>query len=119
MSDAEVTAFGEPNDNIEAAMQRVAEVITPGRTTKVQTEEHATKQVICRANEHDHERWKQAAAKMGVSMAEFIRIACNDRAAALLDCPHPLNERRWYPWAEFCLGCKTRLRDGPSKKGRK
>jgi hypothetical protein len=106
----EVTAFGVTTDNIEAAMERVAEVTSPGRASRVQTEEHATKQVICRANEYDHERWKQAAAKMGVSMAEFIRLSCNSRAADLLDCPHPLNERRWYPWAEMCLRCGIRLR---------
>lgn len=106
-----LTMSDEPvEDNIEAAMDKVAETLKPTRSRAPKSDDGMTRQVLCRASEHDHDRWKQAAEKQGVSMAEFIRAACNDRAADLLDCPHPLNQRRWYPWAEFCLACSTRLR---------
>jgi hypothetical protein len=103
-------------DNIEAAMNKVAETLEPTRQPRAEGEEAFNKQVLIRAAERDHERWKLAASKMGISMAEFMRDCANTRATDLLDCPHPLNERRYYPWAEFCLKCGMRLRSGPEKR---
>lgn len=71
-----------------------------------------TNQVLIRAAAESHERWKQAAAKQGISMAEFIRAAADKSAAETLDCPHGADQRRWYPWAEVCMRCGTQLRDG-------
>ena len=56
--------MAEPTqDNIEAAMDHVAETIEPTRSpnTNSQDGKTANKQVIVRATEEDHERWKAAA----------------------------------------------------------
>jgi hypothetical protein len=99
-------------DNLDAAMAREAKHLEPGvpSATGASPGAPATKQVLVRAVPADHERWKAAAERLGVSMSEFIRGCCNDAAADLLDCSHPLNLRRYYPWAEFCLACGQRLR---------
>lgn len=94
-------------DNLEAAMSDVAESITPTRksNTGAKDGETANKQVLVRATEEDHSRWKQAAEKRGVSMAEFIRDAVNSATKEIIDCPHPTNMKRFYPWATTCLQC--------------
>lgn len=99
------------SDNLEAAMHDEASRLTHTVPKQVGSPGNpATKQTIVRATEEDHARWKRAAEHLGISMAEFIRGCCNERAADLLDCAHPLNQRRYYPWAEFCLRCGQRLR---------
>lgn len=100
----------QPVDNLEAAMHHEAELIEPTVNRAVGTPgAPAPRQVLFRATASDHDRWKQAAAHLGVSMSEFIRQVCNEKAAELLDCSHPLNMRRWYPWAQFCNKCGQRL----------
>ena len=101
----------EQQDNIEAAMDKVAETLTPtvGYLAK-EDDGPADKQVLIRTTEYDKGRWKDAADKIGVSLSQFIRDSLNEKAADVLDCPHPLNLRRWYPWAEFCIKCESRLR---------
>lgn len=100
-------------DNIEAAMDKVAEGLEPTRVPAGSSKagDPASKQVLMRAAEADHARWKAAAEKQGVSMAEFMRNACNEKATSLLDCAHPTNQIRYYPWAVTCLACGTRLRE--------
>lgn len=102
----------EEFDNIEAAMDKVAETLEPTRkpNTGSTPGEPAMKQVIVRATEHDQDRWKQAAEKQGVSMAEFVRRVCNEAASEELDCKHPIQYRKSYPWSERCTRCNTRLR---------
>ena len=97
----------EEMDNLEMAMSEVAESIKPTRKPKTGAKdgEPAAKQVLLRATEDDHARWKEAAERKGVSMAEFIRDAVNVFAKELLDCPHPSNMKRFYPWATTCLQC--------------
>ena len=105
--------FSEPEvDNIDAAMAHVAETLTPTRQhhTGAVDGETANKQVILRATEYDHERWKAAAAKEGISMSEFIRNCCNKAAGDILECQHPKEMRKNYPWSEKCLACGKRLR---------
>lgn len=99
-------------DNIEAAMEKVAESLIPTRkpNTGSTPGDPAMKQVIVRTTESDQERWKHAAEKQGVSMAEFIRRVCNDAAALELDCHHPIQFRKSYPWSERCTKCNTKLR---------
>jgi len=70
----------------------------------------ADKQVLIRTTEPERERWKQAAEKLQVSLSQFIRDTLNDKSTSLLDCSHPVDQRRFYPWAEFCLKCDTRLK---------
>jgi uncharacterized protein (DUF1778 family) len=68
------------------------------------------KQVMIRASEEDHARWKEAAEKNGLTMSEFIKNAANGAAAETLDCLHPVEFRKTYPWSESCLKCGQRLR---------
>jgi predicted HicB family RNase H-like nuclease len=102
----------EQDDNIEAAMAKVAENLTLTRKANTGSTpgEPAQKQVMVRASETDHVRWKEAAEKLGVSMAEFIRDAVNAAAKNALECDHPVEMRKSYPWSEFCLKCSNRIR---------
>jgi hypothetical protein len=70
----------------------------------------ADKQVIVRLTLEERENWKAAADKGGQTLSAFIRDLCNARAEEVLVCSHPVNQRRFYPWAEFCLKCNTRMR---------
>lgn len=70
----------------------------------------ASKQVLIRATQFDHDRWKEAADRLGMNLSEYIRSTLNEKTADLIDCLHPLNMRRYYPWSEFCLKCGQRLR---------
>ena len=106
----------DEHDNIQAAMDKVAETLTPTRKVDAKGDDTVSKQVLFRASETDHQRWKEAADKLNISMAEFIRECCNAKAIDLLDCPHPLNQRRWYPWSEMCLACGYRIRSASDKK---
>ena len=70
----------------------------------------AVKQIICRATSEEHERWKKAAELLGQSLNEFIRNCVREKADTLVDCQHPWEYRKRYPWSEFCLQCGQRLR---------
>ena len=99
-------------DNLAAAMDKVAEFIEPtvASNTGAEPGAPAVAQVLVRTTHEERERWKEAAEAKGLSLSEFIRSVVGDATAAVLDCPHPLNQRRWYPWAEFCIECGNRLR---------
>lgn len=99
-------------DNLEVAMNHEADhmELTVHPDTGSEPGNPATAQVLIRTTPHDRERWKQAAEKHGMSMSDFIRTAVNEATREALDCDHPLNQRRYYPWAEFCLKCGQRLR---------
>lgn len=102
-------------DNIDAAMDKVAETLDMSINRNLEEDgEPAQKQVLFRASEREHRRWKEAAAKNGMSMAEFIRETMNKAAEQSLDCPHPLKARKIYPWANICTACKARLPLGQS-----
>ncbi len=111
--------MSDTSDNLEAAMAKVAETITPARRSDAKGDDAYAKQVLFRANDADHDRWKQAAEKLGISLSEFIRECCNAKASELLDCQHPLNQRRWYPWAEICTKCGFRIRNEVVRKAPK
>lgn len=103
----------EDTDNLAAAMEKVAETIEPTRSHDTNTKsenETANKQVLIRATETDHERWKSAAEKEGISLSEFVRKNCNRAADDILDCQHPPEFRKAYPWAERCIACGHRFR---------
>lgn len=104
-------------DNIEAAMDKVAETTSLGRSSNVGSEagDPAQRQVLIRATNSDHDRWKRAAATQGVSLSEFIRDCLNQRTKELLECSHPLEKRKWYPWSETCMACGERLRSSASQ----
>jgi hypothetical protein len=99
-------------DNIDAAMDAVASTMSFSRKKSGtgRMGEPTQKQVLIRATEKDHERWKRTADIKGVSVAEMIRDLCNRAASEALDCQHPVESRKQYPWAEICTKCDTRLR---------
>lgn len=99
-------------DNLEAAMNHEAEHMDPTIPPNTGSEpgNPATSQVLIRCMREDRERWKAAAENRGLTLSDFIRQCLNAEASNILDCSHPVNMRRYYPWAEFCLECGLRLR---------
>lgn len=96
---------------MRAAVDKVAETLgTTIQTINKDDDGPADKQVLIRTTEPERERWKEAADKQGISLSQFIRDTLNDAANQLLDCTHPTDQRRYYPWAEFCLKCESRLK---------
>lgn len=113
MSDTELPQ----EDNVESAMNKVAETMEFSVSTNLGEDGPSNKQIIVRTTDSDHERWKLAAHKEGKSLSQFIRDAVNSRVIDVLDCSHPIESRRYYPWAEFCLRCNARLSEsGKNKK---
>jgi hypothetical protein len=102
----------EQFDNIEAAMDKIAETIGTSRRTNTGSEpgEPAQRQVLIRASVRDHERWKKCAEMKGVALSELIRELCNKLAIEMLECTHPREFRKTYKWSDTCLRCNTRLR---------
>ena len=100
----------EVQDNIQAAVDGVMKVedLTRKANTGSKPGLPANKQVLIRATDEDHERWKSAAAELGVSLAEFVRDACN-KAAGSMVCQHLPEHRKVYPWMSKCLNCGKRF----------
>ena len=97
-------------DNVEAAMDKLAETLDPKISQKVSDDDGpADKQILIRSTQRDHERWKLAAEREGKSMSAFIRELVNSMVAEVLDCSHPMEFRQQYAWQETCLKCDTRL----------
>lgn len=100
---------GEP-DNIEAAMEKVAENISTSISTSIDPSNGpADKQVLIRTNDYERGRWKEAAALEQVTLSAWIRGVLNAEAKRLLECDHPMNMTRFYPWATICTKCGNRL----------
>ncbi len=70
----------------------------------------ADKQVLIRTTDEDRDKWKQAAELEGVTLSSWIRTTLNGAARNLLECDHPMNMTRFYPWATICTKCGKRLR---------
>jgi predicted DNA-binding protein len=96
-------------NNIASALDKAIESDI-AVSSEVSSDGTADKQILIRIPEKDRERWKQASETKGVPMSQFIRDVVNKEVEGVLDCRHPVNRRRYYPWAEFCLECGTRLR---------
>lgn len=97
--------------NIQAVVDKLAETLDTTISAGISEDDGpAVAQIIVRANPSDRERWKAAANREGKSLAQFIRDVINDKVTDILDCSHPTNMRRYYPWAEFCLRCNARLK---------
>jgi predicted HicB family RNase H-like nuclease len=101
-------------DNIEAAMDKVAEnmdmTIAPRAKEHDEPDVPASKQILIRATSLEHERWNRAAKVSETNVSAMVRDVVNAHVMDILDCSHPTNLRRWYPWAEFCLKCNLRIR---------
>lgn len=98
-------------DNLVAAIAREAESSDKAVSNEISPEDGpADKNILIRLSGKDRERWKQAADKMGLTVSQMIRDTVNAKVTDVIDCSHPINQRRYYPWSEFCLACGTRLR---------
>jgi hypothetical protein len=101
------------HSNIRAAMDKVAESLEPTISpTNNPDDGPADKQVLIRTNEVERDRWKSAADHEGMTLSAWIRKALNDSASNILDCPHPMELIRFYPWAggkKVCTRCRQRL----------
>jgi uncharacterized protein (DUF1778 family) len=100
------------DDNLVSAVDHVADSMKLTRVSNIGSKpgSPASKQVLIRATEEDHLRWKEAAEKAGITMSEFIREAVNAAAKDLLECSHPLEYRRWNVRQERCLKCGAKVR---------
>jgi activator of 2-hydroxyglutaryl-CoA dehydratase len=109
--------FMDKHDNIEAAMAKVAETLAPTKkaNTGVESGATATKQVLIRVSEEDHERWKEASDRDGSTLSDFLRKAANAAASDVLDCKHPRQFRKSFPWVEKCVQCGFVFRSSAAK----
>jgi len=110
-----VNESGDQPDNIQAAVDAVmkSEPLTRKANTNSKPGKPATKQVLLRTTEDEHEEWKNASEAMGVSVSEMIREAMRNHIKAYnesKECQHPMDRRKVYPWAEICSACGKRLR---------
>ena len=98
------------HDNLEVAVHQLARdlPLTVASPTGAAPGE-GTVQVIVRATGRSRDRWKEAAALLGISMAEYIRRLCDERATLLLDCPHPVESRTNNRWGSSCTRCGQQL----------
>lgn len=110
------------NDNLEVAMNKVAEDLVPTRSRSVgkkkksedgtELSSTAQEQVLFRASTEDKQKWEECAKHLGISMAEFLRVSANEKVDnTMKGCEHPLSFRRSFPWMEECLKCGVRLRN--------
>ncbi len=98
------------SDNLEAAMQQVASSIKPTvRRSTGATDDDPLQQVLIRAPRSSHQRWKDTAERLGISLAEYVRQLCDARAVEILDCTHPQSEIRFNQWGHFCHRCGYKL----------
>ncbi len=96
--------------NLVAAIDREAHGDMSISTEVSPEDGPADKNILVRLTNKDRERWKQASEKVGVTMSQMIRDTVNEKVTEIIDCSHPTNMRRYYPWSEFCLKCGTRIR---------
>ena len=102
-----------PTDNIEAAMDKVAENLDMSIAPKAKEDddtEPASSQFLVRCSKEEHERWKRTAEVKNLSLSALVRGQMNQYAQDTLDCSHPAGWRLTYPWSEFCKKCNVRLR---------
>lgn len=100
----------EEANNIKAAMDKVAESISPTVSGVVKQDDGPIdKQVLIRTTDFERDRWKQASALEQVTLSAWIRNTLNNEAKRLLECDHPMNMTRFYPWATICTKCGNRL----------
>lgn len=97
--------------NIGPAMDKVAEsmdmTIAP---IEKEDDGPADKQVLIRTTDQERERWKQASSQEHLTLSAWIRTVLNAEAKRLLECEHPINMVRFYPWSKMCTKCGQRLK---------
>jgi len=95
---------------LDDAMDRVADdlELTVHRTTGAAPGE-GTVQILIRASRRSRERWKDAASRLGISVAEMLRQLADAKAAELLDCDHPRADWRNSRHGVSCGRCGQML----------
>ena len=98
-------------NNVAAAMDRVADAIKPtiARGTRTDDGTPSDKQVLIRTTDAERDRWKEAASHEQLTLSSWIRNVLNNEAKRILECDHPMNMMRFYPWAKICTKCGQRL----------
>ena len=101
----------ENQDNLRAAMAAIIRDDSDMSISPFQNPDGgpADKQVLIRTTQYERERWKDAAALDQKNLSSWIREHLNNQANLSLDCQHPMNETKFYPWATICMKCNTRL----------
>lgn len=97
--------------NITAAMNKVAENLKPtiAKGSADDDGSPSDKQVLIRVTDAERSRWKEAASQGQSSLSAWIKEALNSEAKRVLECDHPVNMTKFYPWATICTKCKQRL----------
>lgn len=68
------------------------------------------KTFLVRVSDVERLRWHRAAEADGLKVSEWLRQLADARFREVFECSHPLQDRKVYPWSEFCLKCGVRLR---------
>jgi hypothetical protein len=100
------------DDNLAAAIDHVMEneELTIAPNTGSEPGNPASAQVLIRTTVEERDYWKRAAEFLGCSVTEFARQSLTHAAEFLLECQHPIEFRKSYPWSETCMKCGERLR---------
>lgn len=98
------------DSNIVAAMNKVAESIDHSISPISKSDDGpADKQVLIRTTDQERDRWKEASSHENLTLSAWIRNTLNAEAKRILECDHPMNMMRFYPWAKICTKCGQRL----------
>jgi len=99
------------NENLASAIKHVADTtnLSISPIDKSEDSGPAGTSVLIRTTDENRERWRRAAEINGQTMSAWIRDILNARATELLECQHPMNMMKFYPWAKICTKCNTRL----------
>lgn len=116
-SNAENNPPQDQVDNLRAAMSSVIQGVEDMRIQPIVKSDSgpADKQVLIRTTEEERNRWKDAAARQEKNLSAWIRDSLNAEASLNLDCQHPMNETKFYPWATICMKCGQRLWERKNK----
>ena len=98
--------------NESRAKEVVEETIAPAGADEEASSKKA--QVLVRVSEGQRDCWQAAAEADGMSVSEWLRQMADNRYREIFECTHPLDQRKVYPWSEFCLKCGIRLRGSES-----
>ena len=99
------------DSNIRAAVDKVVESSDMSVRPIVKDDSGpADKQVLIRTTDAQRDYWKRAADESKVTLSAWIRETLDTAARSVLECDHPMNMTRFYPWATICAKCGKRLR---------
>lgn len=99
------------NSNIRAAMDKVAKNLDVSVSPLVKNDDGpADKQILIRTTDYERDRWKDASSKEQLTVSAWIRKTLNAEATNILECSHPVEFVKYYPWSRTCTKCGQRLK---------